>query len=162
MRRRAQTSYYFSEMLRALSLCGVLFLISCDGGNSKVEDLTTTEITLPNGNKVQAEMMVRPVDLARGLMFRNSLAADRGMLFIHSKEDSYQYWMYQVRFPLDIIWMSKDRRIVEISANTPPCTAKSANDCPHYGGNVPALFVLELNAGQAAKQGLRPGDTLLF
>ena len=106
--------------------------------------------------------MTRNLDVARGLMFRDSLPQDRGMLFIHSKEQRWQYWMYHVRFPLDVIWMDRNRRIVEIVRDTKPCTARKSADCPLYGGQADALYVLELNAGGAAKQGLRLGDVLSF
>jgi uncharacterized protein len=139
----------------------VLGLTSCND-STKLEDLNATEITFPNGNKILAETMIRQLDLTRGLMFRDSLAQDRGMLFIHGKQQHWQYWMYNVRFPLDVIWMDRDRRIVEIVRNTQPCTSKKSSDCPRYGGNADALYVLELNAGGAAKQGLNIGDLLSF
>ena len=122
----------------------------------------TTEITFPNGKTVIAETMLRDVDQMRGMMFRDSLAKDRGMLFIHPDERNVPYWMYQVRIPLDIIWMDHDRRIVEISANTPACTSKSAKECPSYGGHQKARYVLELAGGGAALYGLKAGDTLSF
>jgi hypothetical protein len=70
--------------------------------------------------------------------------------------------MYQVRIPLDIIWMDHQRRIVEISANTPACTSKSSHDCPSYGGHEKARYVLELAGGGAALYNLRVGDVLSF
>jgi uncharacterized membrane protein (UPF0127 family) len=70
--------------------------------------------------------------------------------------------MYQVRIPLDIIWMDHDRRIVEISANTPACLSRSAHECPSYGGHEKARYVLELAGGGAALYGLKVGDTLGF
>ena len=97
----------------------------------------------------------------RGMMFRDSLAPDRGMLFVHPSPGAYVYWMYQVRIPLDIIWMASDHRIVEISADTPPCRTK-ASECPQYGGHQRSQFVLELAGGMASKYGLKLGDTISF
>src|SRR5690348_2567765 len=145
----------------ALLVLGACATFSCskptdaDGSN-------TTEITFPNGKTVIAETMLRDVDQMRGMMFRDSLAKDRGMLFIHPDERNVPYWMYQVRIPLDIIWMDHDRRIVEISANTPACTSKSAKECPQYGGHQKARYVLELAGGGAAMYGLKVGDVLSF
>lgn len=99
--------------------------------------------------------------MMRGMMFRDSIAPDRGMLFVHGSPGKYPYWMYQVRIPLDIIWMDLSHRIVEISADTPPCKTQAAA-CPHYGGNEEAVFVLELGGGMAARYGLRVGDNLAF
>jgi uncharacterized membrane protein (UPF0127 family) len=84
------------------------------------------------------------------------------MLFIHPDEEIFHYWMFQTKIPLDIIWMDHDRRIVEMSLNTPPCKAKSARDCPNYGGNFKSKYALEVNAGVASKNGLRVGDSLDF
>jgi uncharacterized membrane protein (UPF0127 family) len=69
--------------------------------------------------------------------------------------------MSNVKVPLDIIFMDAGRRIVEISANTPPCLKKPA-DCPVYGGHTDEQFVLELRAGEAQRLGLQKGQTLAF
>jgi uncharacterized membrane protein (UPF0127 family) len=98
----------------------------------------------------------------RGMMFRDSLAKDRGMLFVHPSDGNYAYWMYQCRIPLDIIWMNHDRRIVEISTDTPPCPSKAAHECPSFGGHEKARYVLELAGGGAALYGLHVGDSLSF
>jgi uncharacterized protein len=140
----------------------LLVLCGCSSKSSEVDGLNSTEITFPNGKTVTAETMVQNVDQMRGMMFRESLAKDRGMLFIHPQEGNVPYWMYQVRIPLDIIWMDHQRRIVEISANTPACTSKSSRDCPSYGGHEKARYVLELAGGGAAMYGLHVGDTLSF
>jgi uncharacterized membrane protein (UPF0127 family) len=83
------------------------------------------------------------------------------MLFLHEAPGEYPYWMYQTRIALDIIWMDHDRRIVEISADTPPCKTDQGQ-CPTFGGHRTAQYVLELAGGMAAKYGLRIGDTLEF
>ena len=140
----------------------LLILCACGSKTTEVEGLNTTEITFPNGKTVIAETMLQDIDQRRGMMFRDALAKDRGMLFIHPKEENVPYWMYQVRIPLDIIWMDHQRRIVEVSANTPACTAKSSRDCPNYGGHERARYVLELAGGGAAMYGLIVGDTLSF
>jgi uncharacterized protein len=84
------------------------------------------------------------------------------MLFVHTAEENHPYWMYQVRIPLDIVWMSHDRRIVEISANTPPCPSTAAHECPEFGGHEKSRYVLELAGGAAARYGLKVGETLSF
>ena len=139
-----------------------LLLCGCSSKTSEIDALNTTEITFPTGKTVIAETMLRDTDQMRGMMFRDSLAKDRGMLFIHPEEQNVPYWMYQVRIPLDIIWMDHQRRIVEISANTPACASKSAKECPSYGGHEKARYVLELAGGGAAMYGLKVGDSLSF
>jgi len=137
-------------------------LCACGSRQAEVGGLNLTEVTFPNGQTVTAETMLQQIDQMRGMMFRDSLAKDRGMLFVHTAEGNYPYWMYQCRIPLDIIWMSQDRRIVEISPNTPPCPSKLAHECPSFGGHEKARYVLELAGGGAAMYGLKVGDSMSF
>jgi uncharacterized membrane protein (UPF0127 family) len=138
-----------------------LFAAGCSSSNF-TDEVNLTQVTFPNGVKINAETMRSDVELMRGLMFRESLASGRGMIFIHPKEGAFHYWMYQTKIPLDMIWMDHDRRIVEMSLDTPPCRASSATECPNYGGNFQSKYVLEVNAGIARKNGLKTGDTLDF
>ena len=137
------------------------FAAGCRSSNI-TDELDLSQVTFPNGVKINAETMRSEAELLRGLMFRESLPAGRGMLFIHPKENTFRYWMYQTKIPLDLIWMDHDRRIVEMSLDTPPCTSSSAKECPNYGGNFKSKYVLEVNAGVARKNGLKTGDTLDF
>jgi hypothetical protein len=70
--------------------------------------------------------------------------------------------MYQVKIPLDILWMDINHRIVEMSLDTPPCKATIASQCPNYGGVQKTQFVLEVGGGIAGKEGLKLGDVLEF
>ena len=126
------------------------------------DEIGLTQVTFPNGVRIDAETMRDEVELIKGLMYRESMPQNRGMLFIHPEEDIFHYWMYQTKIPLDIIWMDHDRRIVEMSLDTPPCTAKSPKDCANYGGHFKSKYALEVNAGIARKNGLKDGDTLNF
>ena len=148
--------------MRFAALCLiVLCAAGCGSEKSGLEGLETQPVTLPDGKTIRAEVMIKQFDVQRGMMFRASLAPDHGMLFIHSKPGAYSYWMYIVNIPLDIIWMDRDRRIVEIAANAAPCHTK-ASECPTYGGHQVAQFVLELAGGQAAAHHLQTGETITF
>lgn len=127
-----------------------------------MRDFNSREVTLPNGKTILAEAVTNEIDMTRGMMFRDSLDPNRGMLFVHSSPGRYPYWMYQVKIPLDIIWMDPNRRVVEISANTPPCPSKSAKECPNFGGHENAMYVLELGGGQAAKNQVQVGSVINF
>jgi len=147
-------------MRRCVLLVAVLGL--CAGCSRKsASDEGLLAVTLPNGREIRAEVLTRPEDMMRGMMFRDSLAPDRGMLFVHTTPGRYAYWMFQCLIPLDIIWLDADKRIVEISANTPPCKGE-AKTCPSYGGNHDALYVLEIAGGMAQKYGLKTGDVIRF
>ena len=143
-------------------LAVLLALSGCGNKTTEADGLNITEVTLPGGQTVLAETMRQQIDQMRGMMFRDSLAKDRGMLFVHADEANYPYWMYQVRIPLDIVWMDRGRHIVEISANTPPCPSKAAHECPTFGGHEKAHYVLEMSAGASSSYGLKVGDQLTF
>ncbi|MEQ1945786.1 MAG: DUF192 domain-containing protein [Bryobacteraceae bacterium] len=136
-----------------------LFLTGCS--REETDGIGSTHVKFPNGKSITVEIMRQTIEIMKGMMFRDSLADDRGMLFVHPKEDLYAYWMFQTRIPLDIVWMDRDHRIVEISADTPPCKTE-ASQCPKYGGTQKSSYVLEINAGQAAKNGLKVGDVLQY
>lgn len=145
----------------ALVVC--LLLAGCTPENKEatLEDLYTRQVKFPDGATIRAEALYKPFDIARGMMFRDTLAADRGMLFLNSTPDVRKAWMYNVRIPLDIIWMDGNRIVTEIAANVPPCAAQKASQCPNYG-TTRSQFMLEVNAGFAAKHNLKPGDRLEF
>ena len=153
---------YF-RMLRLFTVLLIaLFLIGCsDESASNMEDFSARLLTLPDGTVIRTEVMTKAVDLQRGMMFRDTFPEGRGMLFVHGAPNKYQYWMYQVKVPLDIVWLSKEHQVVEISANTPPCTTQ-ASKCPQYGGNKEAMMVLELPAGNAAKHRIKVGEVIRF
>jgi len=122
--------------------------------------LASSPVRLPNDQTILAELAASGGEQQRGLMLRAELAADRGMLFLFDRLAPYPFWMFRTLIPLDIVWMDRDRRIVFISANTPPCRSEDSRNCPTYGGNELSQYVLELAAGQAARQGLQVGDRL--
>jgi uncharacterized membrane protein (UPF0127 family) len=147
---------------KLITVSAALFLFAGCGSKNDAGSLNTTEVTFPNGKTVLVETMLRDVDQMRGMMFRDALAKDRGMLFVHTADENHPYWMYQVRIPLDMIWMDHSRRIVEIAANAPPCPSASARECPSFGGHEKSRYVLELAGGGAALYGLKVGDQLNF
>lgn len=148
-------------MWRYTFLFALTLLGGCGDKSSAVDDFNTTKVTLPDGTLIRAEVMRREEDMRRGMMFRDSLAENRGMLFIHGRAGQYTYYMYQVKIPLDIIWLDSRNKVLEVSENTPPCTTK-ASQCPVYGGKHDALVVLELAGGVAKKHGVKPGATIVF
>jgi uncharacterized protein len=143
-------------------LCFWSFLAGCGEKPSTLEEVNSTEVAFPNGTKILAEPVQKKMDMVRGLMFRDSLGAKSGMLFMYAKEDRIAFWTFQVRIPVDIIWMDHEHRVVELSLNTPPCPAQRSETCPSYGGHEKAQFVLEVNGGLAAKNQLKVGDMLDF
>jgi uncharacterized membrane protein (UPF0127 family) len=103
------------------------------------------------------EVVTTPEKQRLGLMFRDSMADDHGMLFVFPREAPRSFWMANTRIPLDILYFDADLKLVSASENTPPCRTE---DCPSYPSTGPAKYVLELNAGKAAELGVGPGSTL--
>ena len=150
-------------MLRIALSVFVLVLLAACGRNeqSRLEEFNTRPVTLPDGTRINAEVATHQIDMGRGLMFRESLPEGRGMLFIHGSPGKYSYWMYQVKIPLDIIWMDGRGRVVEFHDSAPPCKGPSSQ-CPNFGGNETALVVLELPGGSAKKHGVARGEFIRF
>jgi uncharacterized protein len=136
-------------------------LTSCSN-QEDAERFRLRPVTMPNGKTVYVEMAIDTAEMMRGMMFRDSLAADRGMFFVHNKMGRYSYWMYQVRIPLDMIWIDQQKNVVEVLANVPPCPSTKSSECPTHGGTKDAQYVLELAAGMAAKYGVTVGSKIDF
>lgn len=109
------------------------------------------------GERFTVELAKTSEEQALGLMFRDELADDRGMLFLFPGEARRSFWMKNTRIPLDIFYFDADRRLVSVAENVPPCRTQR---CPSYPSERPAKYVLELAGGMAARLGARPGDEL--
>jgi uncharacterized membrane protein (UPF0127 family) len=147
--------------MRFIVLAVLLSLTSCGPKPSTVEDFPTRPITLPGGQVIRVETMISNFEMLRGMMFRTSLAPDRGMLFVHPKPEHYTYWMYQTLIPLDIVWLDSNRNIVEIVADAQPCKTQ-ASKCAQYGGKQISSYVLEIPGGMGRKFGLQLGQKIQF
>jgi len=112
------------------------------------------------GKRYQVELALDDASRARGLMFREHMPEDYGMLFIHDRLEPQAYWMKNTKIALDILYFDAERKLVSQQRDVPPCTAGDA--CPSYPSYRPARYVLELNAGQAALLGLSNGEGLMF
>lgn len=97
-------------------------------------------------------------EMNNGLMFREGLNSNRGMLFIFEKEGEYPFWMKNTLIPLDIIWINKGKEVVFISENTQPC--EEGKPCLSVNPDKDAEYVLEVNGGTAKKIGLKVGDKI--
>lgn len=137
-------------LLRAFAILGFLFLSGCASAKSYWVEL--------GGQRYQVEIANNDAARARGLMFREHMDEDRGMLFIHDAEMPLAYWMKNTKIPLDILYFDNQRKLVAQQRNVPPCSA--GNACPAYPSNAAARYVLELNAGQAERLKLENGAEL--
>ena len=116
-------------------------------------------IVLPDKAVIAVEVASDDETRSQGLMYRDHLADDRGMIFLFPQAGEYPFWMKNTLIPLDMIWIDSQHRIVHISHDVQPC---KADPCPNYPPHAQASFVLELAAGVAAKHHLADGDVLRF
>lgn len=112
------------------------------------------------GQRYTVEIADDDAERARGLMFRDRLEPGHGMLFIHEREEPRAYWMKNTRIPLDILYFDNALTLVTQRRDVPACTL--GDRCPSYTSDAPARYVLELNAGEAARLQLREGATITF
>ena len=110
------------------------------------------------GKRFDIEVARTEDQRARGLMFRDSMAGNHGMLFVHEREEPQAYWMKDTHIPLDILFFDHALKLVTQQRDVPPCTL--GDRCPPYPSDAPAMYVLELNAGQAAAMQLKDGAVL--
>jgi len=101
------------------------------------------------------ELATTPVQQARGLMGREKLDNNKGMLFVFQKEGIYPFWMKDTLIPLDMIWIDSNNKIVFISQNAQPCKSLI---CPQINPGVNAMYVLEINSGISEELDLQLGD----
>ena len=106
-----------------------------------------------SGYKIVAEIANTEEKRERGLSGRKNLPEDTGMIFIFEIPTRYSFWMKDMRFPLDIIWIDENKKIVAISENISPSTYPNS-----FSPTDPVKYVLEVNAGWAEKNGVEVGD----
>jgi uncharacterized protein len=135
--------------IRAGSLLFLLLLSGCASAGDWVE---------MGGQRYKVEIADEEAERERGLMFRDELAPGTGMIFLHDREEPQAYWMKNTRIALDILYFDSRRKLVAQQRDVPPCSL--GDGCPPYPSNAPARFVLELNAGEAARLKLQDGTEL--
>jgi uncharacterized membrane protein (UPF0127 family) len=117
----------------------------------------TVYLATPAGDKaVSVEVVRSAAAQARGLMYRQHLPPDDGMLFFMGEEGIHNFWMENTLIALDIIFIGKDMKVVGIVENAEPRT--------RTGRQVdrPSLYVLEVNAGWSKRHGVGTGTAVRF
>ena len=112
-----------------------------------------------DGHRFQIEIAADEPSRERGLMFRENMPADHGMLFVFDDAQVRTFWMKNTPLPLDILYFDQNYKLVSVQQRVPSCL-NSGNNCPVYPTDGAAQYVLELNAGTADKIGVKPGDAL--
>ncbi len=139
------------------------------GASQQQERSTTTASPLQPGetrvrvhasggkpSEVVAEIADDRAERSQGLMHRENLPRDRGMLFVYELEGNYAFWMKNTLIPLDMIFIDKARRVVGIVESAQPHTTE-----PRRVG-VPSRYILEVNGGWAEEHQVEIGDRVDF
>lgn len=111
-----------------------------------------------SGECIGLEIARTEEERARGLMFRQELDYNKGMLFVFEEPENYSFWMKNTLIPLDIIWIGRNEKIVQIEKAV-PCTQEP---CKIYSPKGNALWVLETNQGFAEKNSLQEGQKVFL
>jgi uncharacterized membrane protein (UPF0127 family) len=148
-------------------------VIACGGGGKREDGAVTTPppdprptqptvqpkvvIVTPKGEQtVTVEVVSTPSRISRGLMYRENLAPDAGMLFVMGEERVHEFYMRNTLIPLDMIFIARDMTIAGIVENATPRTET------HRFVDAPSLWVLEVNGGWCAAHGVAKGAKLRF
>lgn len=134
-----------------VALAYVLITLSQKNTSSMVK----TELIV-GGTKLQVEIADSAVEIEQGLSTREKLGKNEGMYFVLSKKQIVEFWMKEMRFPLDIIWIAEGK-IVGFVENAP---IPSGNTIPTFTSPQPITHVLEVNAGFVKQRSIKKGDEI--
>jgi hypothetical protein len=137
------------------------YLINLSPAKQILNDNTRTDVTFINSSRevhtFNVEVAMTEKSRETGLMNRNRLANDSGMLFVFPKSDYLSFWMKNTQVSLDIIFLDDQQQIVKIYKQTTPL-----QEFPSYDSQIPAKYAIELSGGSSDKYGLMVGDSVVF
>jgi uncharacterized protein len=138
-------------VFRVLVILGLWLALA---GVSLAQSFESLAIVTQGGQRhtFQAEVARNDADRTQGLMYRRSMPADQGMLFDFGRVEPVSMWMQNTYLSLDMLFIRPNGTIARIAANTEPLSTRT------IPSGEPVLAVLELNAGTAARLGIKAGD----
>jgi uncharacterized membrane protein (UPF0127 family) len=145
--------------MRAAVLLGAMVMVSCSHNNKAappdvVDEVERGTVVLEGKGqtvRVAVEVVRTPEKISRGLMYRKSLGAHKGMLFIFPEEKLQSFWMKNTYIPLDMLFINKQLQVVGIVENAAPMTTTSRRVA------APSIYVLEVNGDFCRPRGIRAG-----
>ncbi len=105
--------------------------------------------------RFDVELALTPAQQAQGLMFREKMALDAGMLFLYNQPQATAFWMKNTLIPLDMLFIGADGRVVNIHERATPHSEEAIPSA------MPVKGILEINGGMSTRLGIRPGDRVL-
>ena len=163
-----QRALHIRLICTAIGLVSVV-MTSCGGDvpQSQPPTATATPTSAPTvtigGVSFTVDVADTPEKRFQGLSGRPVLEEGTGLLFIFSEERKHTFWMKDMRFPLDMVWISASCTVADITTDVPQPPPDSADSVlPTYSPSAPATYNLEINAGLAAASGLKTSDPVTF
>jgi len=139
--------------------CALFIAAAISLSSTAVRAATVTFPASPDAPRLFVEVADDEPERRRGLMFRESLPQGRGMWFVFERAGPLAFWMKNVKFPIDIIFLDDERYIVKIWKAVAPCLT---GPCPNYPSIVPARYVLEAPAGFCDDYRITEGQRVMF
>jgi uncharacterized membrane protein (UPF0127 family) len=158
MAERSGIAVAGAALARALCVraLAVLVLLGAVAGCARDPEVA---LDAPNGAQraaVRVELAQTPAKRELGLMYRNHMDENNGMLFVFPASERLRFWMKNTEIPLDMIFADSSGRIVGIVAKAEPYSQRPV------GPDADAQYVLEVNGGFCARHGVRAGDRMRF
>lgn len=151
-------------MKRLLLILSLAMLAGCEQSSTPVSApvsaapnvtmLPTIRVELA-GKPFTLEVADDPEEMQRGLMYRQSMPRDHGMIFVYEREAMISFWMKNTYIPLDVVFLDASRRVVSIKQMKPLDLTSTPTDRP-------AKYAIELNQGVAKEIGLKLGDSVVL
>ncbi len=150
----------YNEFMKKIAIFALLivFLIVSFGLRDKNQKIEKTQKILKIGGiTLNIDIVNTEAEREKGLSGREGLEENEGMLFVFEKEGYYGFWMKDMKFAIDIVWLDKNKKIVHVEKNVSPETYPKVFNSP-----IPNLYVLETPVGFLVKNNIQIGDLVAF
>ena len=146
----ATKKYFFYFLIVIVFIISLFFIPQ----KKDVSDIKYVKIA---GQNIRVDLALTPIEQEKGLSGRGSLGAGEGVLFVFDHPDKYLFWMKDMNFSIDIIWIGEDQKIVYIKKDARPESYPEI-----YKPNDNAKYILEVTSGFAEKNNLQVGNEVNF
>ena len=157
--------YYFVIVIFFIVILG-FFLTNYNSSTKKITENNIKSVKVEDnsikfvkigGQTLKVDLALTPNTQEQGLSGRKSLANDEGMLFIFPQPGKYFFWMKDMNFPIDMIWIGEDQKIIYIKKDVLPESFPKT-----YGPQKNSKYILEVNANFCEKNNLKENDSVEF
>ncbi|MEK7151911.1 MAG: DUF192 domain-containing protein [Patescibacteria group bacterium] len=154
-----QTSlkHYLLPFLLGSVIFVSLFFVARESGEEVSEQVSAHPFVMVGETEVLVEVVDTPEERTRGLSGKETLGEENGMLFIFERPGVYPFWMKEMRFSIDIIWIDESFHVADITEEVSPGSFPNT-----FSPALPVRYVLEVPAGFIKKHGITKGEQVIF